>query len=73
MRQAIRMGEWKAVKNSQPQAIELYNLEKDYAETKNIASSHPDIINKMEQILESSREEPVPQVEPVKVKNKRYR
>jgi arylsulfatase A-like enzyme len=73
LRQAVRMGHWKAVKNSLSQPIELYNLEKDRAETVNIASDHPNIIKQIANILTDSREEPMPQIEPVKVKNKRYR
>ena len=50
-RQAVRWGKWKAVKlsvrkNADPQ-IELYNLEKDPGEIKNIAAQNPSIVEKM--------------------------
>src|SRR6185295_9133364 len=36
--QAIRFGDWKAVKNGPAAAIELYDLKTDTAETKNLAA-----------------------------------
>lgn len=53
---ALRMGNWKAVKlnadkNSQKN-IELYNLSTDIGETKNIASSNPEIVKKIEEIMD---------------------
>jgi arylsulfatase A len=54
-RQAIRMGDWKAVKlnvsknaNSQ---IELYNISTDRPEKNNVASQYPDIVKQMEVIF----------------------
>ncbi|MGS2722628.1 arylsulfatase [Porticoccus sp. GXU_MW_L64] len=47
-KQAVRMGDWKAVKlnaRSNPHApIELYNLAADIGETRNVADQHPDIV-----------------------------
>jgi len=52
---AVRMGNWKAVKRNvdkTPQgATELYDLATDVGETTDIASEHPDIVKKMEQIF----------------------
>jgi arylsulfatase A-like enzyme len=54
----IRMGKWKAVKLNVDKAplgsVELYDLSKDIGETTNIASSHPDIVNKMEDIMKQA-------------------
>jgi len=58
-RQAIRKGNWKAVRYNvlkDPEApIELYNLSKDIGEEKNLASEHPDIIVEMEKIFKEAR------------------
>lgn len=58
-RQAVRMGNWKAVKYNvfkKPNApIELYDLSKDKGEINNIAAQNPDIVKKMEGILKSAR------------------
>jgi arylsulfatase A-like enzyme len=54
----VRMGEWKGVKlnvDKQPLGqIELYNLSDDPGETNNIASSHQDIVKKMEAIMQNA-------------------
>ena len=52
---AVRMGNWKAIKRNVdkiPQGImELYDLSADIGETNNVASSHPEIVKKMEGIM----------------------
>ncbi|MCJ7820869.1 MAG: arylsulfatase [Bacteroidales bacterium] len=52
---AVRMGNWKAVKlniNKIPQGeTELYDLSSDNGETNNIASSNPEIVKRMEEIM----------------------
>ncbi|ANW95449.1 arylsulfatase [Wenyingzhuangia fucanilytica] len=58
-RQAVRMGNWKAVKYNvlkKPNAkIELYDLSNDVGEKNNVASQHPEIVSKMETILKEAR------------------
>ncbi|MFB9052733.1 arylsulfatase [Formosa undariae] len=58
-RQAVRMDDWKAVKYNvlkNPDApIELYNLAKDKGETNNVAKDNPEVVAKMESILEEAR------------------
>jgi len=50
-RQAVRQGNWKAVRLHAAQhpdgAVELYDLSTDPGETKNIAATHPDITRKL--------------------------
>ncbi|WP_429050596.1 arylsulfatase [Chitinophaga sp. W3I9] len=50
-RQAVRQGNWKAVRLHAAQhpdgALELYDLSTDPGETKNIAAAHPDITRKL--------------------------
>ena len=49
--QAVRFGNWKAVKNGIAAPVELYNLAKDAAETTNLAGSHPDLVAKATALL----------------------
>ena len=55
---AVRMDNWKAVKRNAdkiPQGtIELYDLSADTGETNNVASSHPEIVKKMEEIMKQA-------------------
>jgi arylsulfatase A len=59
-RQAVRMGDWKAVRlnlQKNPNApVQLFNLKNDIGETKNVASAHPDIVRKVRQLMDTSRE-----------------
>lgn len=58
-RQAIRKGDWKAVKYNvlkDPEApIELYNLRDDIGEENNLAQSHLEIVAEMQAIFETAR------------------
>jgi len=60
-KQAIRMGKWKAIRldlaKNPNGPIELYDLNKDIGEEKNIAEKHPDIIEKIKPLFESARTE----------------
>lgn len=52
--QAVRMGDWKGVRLGRDSRIELYNLERDIGETTDVAEHHPDIVEKMESIMEEA-------------------
>lgn len=58
-RQAVRKGDWKAVKYNvlkNPEApLELYNLKEDIGETNNIANDYPNIVEEMELIFDNAR------------------
>ena len=60
-KQAIRMGDWKAVRLNlakNPDApIQLYNLSKDIGETKDVAAQHPDVVKRINPIFTSARVE----------------
>jgi arylsulfatase A-like enzyme len=53
--QAVRMGDWKAVRHGIDQPLELYNLKSDIGETKNVAAANPEIISKIKAYLATAR------------------
>jgi arylsulfatase A len=53
--QAIRFGDWKAVRNGPGQAIELYDLASDVGETKNLAAEKPELVAKAEKLMKEAR------------------
>ena len=58
-RQAIRKGDWKAVKNNvlrDPNApIELYDLSKDIGEENDVARRYPEVVKDMENLFKEAR------------------
>jgi arylsulfatase A-like enzyme len=50
-KQAVRMGQWKAVRNGRDAPIELYDLERDIGETADVAKECPELVKHMEQIM----------------------
>ncbi|MFY0714921.1 arylsulfatase [Seonamhaeicola sp. NFXS20] len=58
-RQAVRKGNWKAVKynvlKNPNTPMELYDLSKDIGEEHNVASKHPEIVKEMENIFNEAR------------------
>jgi arylsulfatase A-like enzyme len=71
--QAVRMGNWKALRHGPNRPLELYNLSKDLGEKNNVAAQNPDIIAKIETYLRSARTEPRPQLDAPSRDGKRYR
>ena len=59
LRQAVRFGKWKAIREDKTEEIELYNLEIDIEESKNIASDYPKIIKKAEVLIDKSHFKPI--------------
>lgn len=53
--QAVRMGNWKAVRLKPGAPLELYDLSRDVAETTDLASSHADVVAKIEAYLTTAR------------------
>ena len=58
--QAVWMGPWKGVRqnllrknNMNPLKIELYNLDKDPNETKNVASTHPEVVEQIRKLMKN--------------------
>jgi arylsulfatase A-like enzyme len=52
--QAVRFGDWKAIRNGPGLALELYNLSTDLAESKNVAAAHPDIVARAETLMKTA-------------------
>lgn len=55
--QALRMGEWKAIRSQTNQPVELYNLKTDLAEKHDVAAEHPEILSRLEKFLKTARTE----------------
>ena len=58
-KQALRIGNWKAVKNEvfkdSDVSIELYDLQLDISEENNVAKDNPLIVEKMEELFEEAQ------------------
>ena len=59
--QAVRYGKWKGLKTDLqkgPQPLQLFNLEDDIKEIKNISDDNPMIVEKIESIMQVARTTP---------------
>jgi len=56
-RQAVRIGDWKAIREGLDKPIELYNLTTDLGEENNVADQNPDVVGKIEEYLKTARTE----------------
>ncbi|WP_339922349.1 arylsulfatase [uncultured Cyclobacterium sp.] len=50
--QAVRIGNWKGIRRGQGQPIEIYDLAKDISEKHNLANAHPELVNKINKLME---------------------
>jgi arylsulfatase A len=53
--QAIRYGNWKAIRLEANKPLELYNLDADIGEQNNVAAKHPDVVTHIEKLLRTAR------------------
>ncbi|HPC61176.1 MAG TPA: N-acetylgalactosamine 6-sulfate sulfatase, partial [Verrucomicrobiota bacterium] len=53
--QAIRFGKWKAVKNGPNAPVELYNLETDMSESRNLARAEPRLVARAARLMKQAR------------------
>ena len=54
-KQAVRDGDWKAIRTAPGQPTELYNLSKDPNEKTNLAATEPARISRFDKLLNASR------------------
>ncbi len=52
--QAVRMGDWKGIRMGRGGKIALYDLTSDLGEEQDVAKKHPDIVQKIEAIMEEA-------------------
>jgi len=52
--QAVRFGDWKAVKNGPSAGVELYDLSKDVGETTDVSASRPELVAKAESLMKAA-------------------
>jgi arylsulfatase A-like enzyme len=71
--QAVRIGQWKAVRDRLDSDIELYDLSKDLGETNNIAPDHPIIVQEIDRILNEVPSNMRPQPEPKRPEGQQFR
>ena len=55
--QAVRKGDWKALRIGLDGPVKLYNLKTDIAETTDVASQHPNVVAQIEKYLTTARVE----------------
>jgi arylsulfatase A-like enzyme len=55
--QAVRMGDWKGIRNGVDGPVQLYNLKEDLGEKSNVAVQYPEIVARIDGILKSARTE----------------
>ncbi|MCU0915678.1 MAG: arylsulfatase [Planctomycetes bacterium] len=55
--QALRCGDWKAVRNGPSAPIELYDLKADRGETRDLAGQKPELVTQAEALMKAARKE----------------
>jgi arylsulfatase A-like enzyme len=55
--QAVRMGDWKAVRTAKDKPLEIYDLASDPREQHDVASQQPAVVSKIEAYLKTARVE----------------
>ena len=53
--QAIRVGDWKGIRNGLDGAVQLYNLKTDLSERENVAGKHGEVVARLDALMKSAR------------------
>jgi arylsulfatase A len=53
--QALRRGDWKALRMAPDKPVQLYNLAEDISETTDLATAHPELAAEMERLMAENR------------------
>ena len=53
--QAIRSGDWKAIRPQADEQLELYDLKSDPGEKQNLAEKNPEVVAKLEKLFQAAR------------------
>ena len=56
-KQAMRMGDWKAIRLKPDERLELYDLKSDAGEKADVADQNPEVVKKIEELLKTARTE----------------
>jgi sialidase-1 len=63
--QAVRLGKWKGVRlgghDNADAPIEVYDIDADRSESRNVAAAHPDVVGRVRAVMESRTPSVVPQ------------
>jgi arylsulfatase A-like enzyme len=54
-KQAVRMGDWKAIRLAPGAPLELYDLKTDLGEKRNVAAEHTEVVAKIDEHLKNAR------------------
>lgn len=71
--QAVRFGEWKAVRHRVEDPVEIYNLAEDEAEENDLAAPRPDLVAEAERLFAQCHTDPPPQIEPQLEEGRKFR
>jgi arylsulfatase A-like enzyme len=55
--QAVRMGKWKGYRPHPQKSTQLYNLDEDIRETNDLSRRYPEIVERIERIFTTARDE----------------
>ena len=72
-KQALRVRNWKMIKNGRDKDWEFYNLDADPSEAEDMEAYHPGKMQKFQQWIEDNRSEAITQTEPDRVGGQPYR
>jgi arylsulfatase A-like enzyme len=56
-KQAVRTGRWKGIRTGLDGPVELYDLDADIGEERNVAARHPSVVRRIQDLLRTSRTE----------------